>query len=101
MQEEDAERRIRILRGKAVSPPREPAPPPDNDCSHQPQRRVDKEGEGGGRYRRERKRRRIAGEDDTEREMRYAREDAVTAHEARRGKELQLVQKRKGGEGRG
>ena len=63
MQEADAERRIQILRGLKVEAP--PAP-------------VEEQAEAGrgriGAPGRERKRRRIAGEDDTDRDIRFAQE---------------------------
>lgn len=71
MQEQDAERRIALLRGE--QPPALPAVPDDdhdNEHAHGPRPR-DADTEAP----RERKRRRLKGEDDTEREMRYARED--------------------------
>ena len=63
MQEIDAERRIQILRGLPVEAPSAP---------------VEEEQPGRSRENkpdRERKRRRIAGEDDTDRDIRFARED--------------------------
>ncbi|KAJ5957126.1 hypothetical protein N7501_011405 [Penicillium viridicatum] len=72
MQEVDAERRIKILRGE-----RPPTPPPaPSHLSSEPQARSDrKSGDAGGF----RKRKRVAGEDDTDRDIRYAREDAAQA----------------------
>lgn len=71
MQEQDAERRIKILRGER--PPTPPAPClPSSEVGARPDRKSD----DAGRYR---KRRRIAGEDDTDRDIRYAREDAAQA----------------------
>jgi hypothetical protein len=67
MQEQDAERRIALLRGE--KPPALPAVTDDDDDEHAHGPRQQSDG-------RERKRRRLKGEDDTEREMRYAREDA-------------------------
>ena len=67
MQEQDAERRIALMRGE--QPPALPAVTDesnDNEHAHDP-----RQSDG-----RERKRRKLKGEDDTEREMRYAREDA-------------------------
>ena len=61
MQEVDAERRIQILRGLRVEPP----PAADNE------QHVEGGHSGSGR---ERKRRRIAGEDDTDRDIRLAKE---------------------------
>lgn len=64
MQEQDAERRIALLRGE--NPPALPAVTDVDEHAHGP-----RQSDG-----RERKRRRLKGEDDTEREMRYACEDA-------------------------
>lgn len=67
MQEVDSERRIRILRGLQVT-----TPPPSNIGQ------TGQELEGGrDGIPRERKRRRIAGEDDTERDIRLAQEHSV------------------------
>lgn len=70
MQEADAERRIQILRGLPVvdAPPRSPSPA-RKEWSREKQDRH----EDGAR--RDKKRRRIAGEDDTERDIRLALED--------------------------
>ncbi|KAL4897223.1 hypothetical protein BDV59DRAFT_170146 [Aspergillus ambiguus] len=71
MQEADAERRIKILRGE-----RPPTPPPAPRRSPSPagQRKSHREDIGGSR-----KRRRLAGETDTDRDIRVAREDAELA----------------------
>lgn len=74
MQEIDAERRIQILRGerpRSLSPPRPIAP--SEEKQNEPHRRSEAD-LGASRHR---KRRRIAGEDDTDRDMRFAREDAA------------------------
>lgn len=63
MQEIDAERRIQILRGLPVEAPS--APVEEEQVERSRENRPD----------RERKRRRIAGEDDTDRDIRFARED--------------------------
>lgn len=69
MQEVDAERRIQILRGER--PPTPPPPPsPHETATRQDRKTADDSG-------RLRKRRRLAGEDDTDRDIRLAREDAV------------------------
>lgn len=68
MQELDAERRAAILRGQ--TPP--PLPEPETEGGERGPRRSDKPG-----YAHERKRRRIAGEDDTDRDIRLAKD--VTA----------------------
>lgn len=70
MQEVDAERRIKILRGEEPSPP----PPPPSPPSVTPHEKL--RGEEPGRHR---KRRRIAGENDTDRDIRWAQEDAAQA----------------------
>ena len=67
MQEQDAERRIALMRGEQP-----PALPAVTDESHDNEHAHDPRQSDG----RERKRRKLKGEDDTEREMRYAREDA-------------------------
>ena len=64
MQEADAERRIQILRGLKVEAPSAPV-------EEQAEAGRDRRGAPG----RERKRRRIAGEDDTDRDIRYAQEN--------------------------
>ena len=64
IQATDAERRIQILRGQQIEPR-----PADKKKEDEPKR--DRR-DGSGK---QRKRRRIAGEDDTDREMRFARED--------------------------
>ena len=84
MQEADAERRLQILRGVPI----EELPVPE-----------DREAQRGSRdlsakreiYGRERKRRRIAGEDDTERDIRFAQENAVSAPA---NKEVKLMSKK-------
>lgn len=65
MQEVDSERRIRLLRGESVEPV-----PKDIGRTTSPSTQHDSEREG---YR-ERKKRKIYGEDDTERDIRYAKE---------------------------
>ncbi|KAI4181149.1 MAG: hypothetical protein L6R41_006790 [Letrouitia leprolyta] len=64
MQEVDAERRIQLLRG--IKPEAIPAPPTTTDQAVEQDQSL---------HKRERKRRRIAGEDDTARDIRYAMED--------------------------
>lgn len=66
MQEADAERRIQILRGIQVEAPQAPVEEDGSD------RRRARDEPG-----RERKRRRVAGEDDTDRDIRFAQEDNV------------------------
>ncbi|KAL4741228.1 hypothetical protein BDV11DRAFT_203665 [Aspergillus similis] len=69
MQEVDAERRIRILRGEAP-----PTPPPPSQTIPQAERRSRADYTGSHR-----KRRRLAGENDTDRDIRFAREDTELA----------------------
>lgn len=69
MQEVDSERRIRMLRGLQVT-----TPPPSSEG----QTGQGREGGHDGN-RRERKRRRIADEDDTQRDIRLAQEHSVVA----------------------
>jgi len=87
MQDEDAARRLAILRGKV--PPDLPEPAEELvKCSLADTKAVGLE---AGRSRRadadalprERKRRRLRGEDDTDRDIRYAREDAQTTEKAK------------------
>ena len=68
MQETDAERRLAILRGEI--PP--PLPPGEEDADGKADRRRGGHVEDGGR---ERKRRRLAGENDTDRDIRLAKAD--------------------------
>ncbi|RAL09562.1 uncharacterized protein BO97DRAFT_167225 [Aspergillus homomorphus CBS 101889] len=72
MQEVDAERRIQILRGERPSSP-PPPPPPQSSVSSTDKHRYSEE---AGRHR---KRRRLAGENDTDRDIRFAQEDAKMA----------------------
>lgn len=65
MQEVDADRRLQFLRGERLKPLPEDA---EQESSHKRKR------EDGGQNR---KRRRVAGEDDTDRDMRLAREAAA------------------------
>ena len=65
MQEIDAERRIQLLRGLKVDPLQPPVEEEEERC----EKRV-RDGSG-----RERKRRRIAGENDTDRDIRFAQEE--------------------------
>ena len=68
MQEVDAERRIQILRGLQIdAPTQSPIDEQEKDARHDEHE-----------PRRERKRRRIAGEDDTERDIRYAQDATAT-----------------------
>ena len=67
LEEEDAARRLRILRGQSVSPVRSLKA----EDAKRDETRLGRHEDGG----KPRKRRRIHGEDDTERELRYAQED--------------------------
>lgn len=90
MQEVDADRRIRILRGERVStPPPPPAARPTSEALSRPERSLK---DDAGRIR---KRRRIAGEDDTERDIRYAREDAEQASAKREELAVATIRKSK------
>ncbi|KAJ5727567.1 hypothetical protein N7493_005387 [Penicillium malachiteum] len=77
MQEVDAERRIAILRGEKIPTP-PPAPPsrPSSEPLSRPERGLTED-------RGFRKRRRLAGEDDTDRDIRFARENVAHAETAR------------------
>ncbi|OQD85666.1 hypothetical protein PENANT_c009G05664 [Penicillium antarcticum] len=86
MQEVDAERRIKILRGER---PPTPPPPPSRPSSDPATRAGRKAGDDAGPFR---KRRRVAGEDDTDRDIRYAREDA--AHAIAKRDELVLASRK-------
>ncbi|KAJ5594776.1 uncharacterized protein N7459_000984 [Penicillium hispanicum] len=80
MQEVDAERRIKILRGER--PPTPPPPPAPSYPSSQISTRSDRKStDDTGRHR---KRRRLVGEDDTDRDIRLAREDAAQAGSKRK-----------------
>ncbi|KAE8348630.1 hypothetical protein BDV28DRAFT_84190 [Aspergillus coremiiformis] len=70
MQEIDAGRRIQILRGERPSTP--PPPPRSPSSAFRPKSYAEDTG-------RSRKRRRLAGENDTDRDIRFAREDTQLA----------------------
>lgn len=76
MQEEDARRRIAILRGEEPAPPKPVAEPVD------PQNSWREKKDDDTYDRRDRKRRRLRGEDDTDRDIRYARQDTDTGERA-------------------
>ena len=76
MQEVDAERRIQILRGQIPFSPPPPALPSVDSSTDQRDKKHRDETSATTRHR---KRRRIAGENDTERDIRFAREDAADA----------------------
>ncbi|CAD0100147.1 unnamed protein product [Aureobasidium mustum] len=75
MDQEDAARRIAILRNEVPPPVTAPSSPPEKSAGARPSRY----GDDG----RDRKRRRLRGEDDTDRDMRIAREDAAIGAAAR------------------
>lgn len=75
MDQEDAARRIAILRNEVPPPTTAPSPSPDESAGPRSSRYGD-----DGRHR---KRRRLRGEDDTDRDMRIAREDAAIGSAAR------------------
>ncbi|KAK9849269.1 hypothetical protein MYU51_014485 [Penicillium brevicompactum] len=86
MQEADAERRIKLLRGESVSPP--PPPPQQTGSETLPKRQ--RSDDPTKPY----KRRRVAGENDTDRDIRYAREDAAQA--AAKREELVVASRKSG-----
>ncbi|KAK5137995.1 hypothetical protein LTR08_005792 [Meristemomyces frigidus] len=77
MQEEDAARRTAILRGEAIPELRESAADDPND-TQRAKRSRDADGVILGR-----KRRKLRGEDDTERDIRFAYEDAEAGRKAK------------------
>ncbi|TKA63211.1 hypothetical protein B0A55_10105 [Friedmanniomyces simplex] len=88
MQEEDAARRIAILRGEAVAPLPDAAPAGIGDAlsdarvdANKARRNRDENHDGVPP--RERKRRKLRGEDDTERDIRFAREDVEAGQKAK------------------
>lgn len=76
MQDVDAEHRIKILRGEHASTPPPPPPPLPASSTKAPKLPERESGNDSGFHR---KRRRITGEDDTDRDIRFAREDAQRA----------------------
>ncbi|KLJ07529.1 hypothetical protein EMPG_16981 [Blastomyces silverae] len=89
LQEIDAEKRIQILRGLR-SPSK--SPPHIQEAPTAPERRDKEREHREPRDPHHRKRRRIAGENDTDRDIRFAREDAQRA-ESRRENDVVLVRK--------
>lgn len=87
MQEADSERRIQILRGQHIEPPPPPADHAEGTAKEAKQDRRDDSG------RHDRKRRRIAGEDDTDREIRIAREDQANLLPSKKV-EMQMTSKK-------
>lgn len=95
MQEEDAARRMAILRGESplpvVAAPSDAARGEREDGKDERGRGSDRrDGRGDGR---EKKRRKLRGEDDTEMEMRYA---ATDNHKSREGNELKVLKSKEG-----
>lgn len=78
MQEEDAQRRIAILRGEQPAPVKPEARPVDSQDGWREKKEDDTYD------RRDRKRRRLRGEDDTDRDIRYARQDTESGEKATR-----------------
>ncbi|KAF2174082.1 hypothetical protein M409DRAFT_62237 [Zasmidium cellare ATCC 36951] len=76
MQEEDARRRIAILRREEPAPLRPVVEPVESSTGWREKKDDDTY------YQRDRKRRRLRGEDDTERDIRYARQDTATGEKA-------------------
>jgi hypothetical protein len=89
MQEVDADRRIKLLRGEL--PPTPPPPPPSHPSSEPGTLPARNTSDGIGNFR---KRRRVAGENDTDRDIRHAREDAAQAFAKR--EELVLASRKTG-----
>ncbi|USW56358.1 Putative CBF1-interacting co-repressor CIR domain, leukocyte receptor cluster member 1 [Septoria linicola] len=87
MQEEDAARRIAILRGEAV-----PALPESQPDEHQYEHHRSRNEDYATR---DRKRKRRHGEDDTDRDIRYARQDREVGEKAKQT--LSIEQIKKGG----
>ncbi|KAL8759760.1 MAG: hypothetical protein Q9199_000536 [Rusavskia elegans] len=80
MQEVDAERRIQVLRGVQ-----------NNQATEEPLAIEQAPHHDDIPHKRERKRRKLAGEDDTDRDLRFAKEDQATAVPK---KDLQLISKK-------
>ncbi|KAL9101289.1 MAG: hypothetical protein Q9163_003441, partial [Psora crenata] len=91
MQEADAERRLQILRGNAPVEELESVPTVLGGADENGRRSRDHEERGSGRGK---KRRRIAGEDDTERDIRYALEDGAL-EEGKKSEGIRLVSRNK------
>lgn len=82
MQELDAERRMQILRGEIPTPLPIEDTPTDHDRDYR--------GRDRGEFGRERKRRKKAGENDTEFEMRIVKEDAERSDQLSKSSQLVL-----------
>ncbi|KAK5705406.1 hypothetical protein LTR97_002524 [Elasticomyces elasticus] len=81
MQDEDAATRIAILRGEPAAPLPDSAPVGDADS--RANTRVPRSREAGTDGKRERKRRKLRGEDDTDADIRFAREDVEAGQKAK------------------
>ena len=95
MQEEDAARRIAILRGESPLPV---VPTPSDAAGREGEGGKDERSKEGGKENergdvREKKRRKLRGEDDTEMEMRYA---ATDNHKSRESNELKVLKSKEG-----
>ncbi|GAB1735674.1 hypothetical protein NU219Hw_g4242t1 [Hortaea werneckii] len=83
MQEEDSARRIAVLRGEQPAPLSESAFVTDAHERTGPDRGVKRSRDAGPVVSHERRRKRLRGEDDTERDIRHAREDAENNEKVR------------------
>ncbi|KAI7709802.1 hypothetical protein KC353_g10114 [Hortaea werneckii] len=83
MQEEDSARRIALLRGEQPAPLSESASVTDAHSRIGPDQGVKRSRDAGPVVSHERKRRRLRGEDDTDRDIRHAREDAKSNEKVR------------------
>ncbi|KAK3643893.1 hypothetical protein LTR56_009988 [Elasticomyces elasticus] len=81
MQDEDAATRIAILRGEPAAPLPDSAPVGDADSTANT--KVPRSREAGEAGKRERKRRKLRGEDDTDADIRFAREDVEAGQKAK------------------
>ncbi|PGH00072.1 hypothetical protein AJ80_09233 [Polytolypa hystricis UAMH7299] len=88
-QEAEADKRIQILRGLRTS---SPSPPPDSRGPRDESTRKDQKKDD--ERSRHRKRRRLAGEDDTDRDIRLAREDVEKTKSSRQKDTLLLKSSR-------
>ncbi|KAI7237849.1 hypothetical protein KC330_g2915 [Hortaea werneckii] len=83
MQEEDSARRIALLRGEQPAPLSESTSVTDAHSRTGPDQGVKRSRDAGPAVSHERKRRRLRGEDDTDRDIRHAREDAKSNEKVR------------------
>ncbi|KAK4898251.1 hypothetical protein LTR27_004258 [Elasticomyces elasticus] len=81
MQDEDAATRIAKLRGEPAAPLPDSAPVGDADS--RANTKVPRSRESGADGKRERKRRKLRGEDDTDADIRFAREDVEAGQKAK------------------